>query len=148
MSSTIRESLLNLHNRHRALHGARSLTLNSVLNQGATRVAELFGKANYWPCDTCNHRRPGGQTFAQWWNSYYKGTFAYYASVATENLGRGWTTSTGVFGPMNAHGGGGNTWTQSTSHHNYLIDPRLRKVGFGIYDSTRIGRIWVAHFTS
>jgi uncharacterized protein YkwD len=146
---TIKQNLLALHNKHRSNHGRRTLALNSVLNAGAQKLSDQMARGQ-WSHDDFgdDHLRPNGTSFNRWWDNTYKGTFAYNASWAAENLGWDWQTTTDVFGPMGSHGGTGNRWTTSTAHHYYLSHNSFRKVGFGVSRDSRGRFYWVAHFTT
>lgn len=138
-SADVRQNLLSLHNTHRKKHGSRALKLNSDLNAGAQKLADTYGKANYWPSPS--HERPNGTSFNRWMDNYYGNRWGL-----GENLGRGRDRSVDMFGPQGSHGGTGNTWTQSSSHHTILSANKYSHVGFAYYKSTRIGRVWVCHF--
>lgn len=137
-SADVRRNMRDLHNAHRKKHGSRSLKLNSDLNAGAQKLANTYGKANYWPSSA--HERPGGVSFNRWMNNYYGNRWGL-----GENLGRGQERSVDVFGPQGAHGGGSGSWTRSTTHHNILRANKYSHLGVAYYKSTRIGRVWVCH---
>ena len=139
-SSGVRKNMRSLHNKHRKKHNARSLKLNADLNRGAQKVANAYGRNNYWPSP--NHERPNGRSFNWWMNHYYGNRWG----PMSENLGRGWERSVDVFGPQSRHGGSGNQWTTSTGHHNILSSKTFTHLGIAYYKSKRIGRVWVAHY--
>lgn len=143
MANTIRTNLLKLHNQHRAAHGRSSLKLNRALNKGAQRYANIMASKQW--SSAHGHTRPSGISFGRWWSRYYKGTHAA-CCWGGENLGWYASTTSAIFGPKNGHGGNGNTWTTSTTHHNIIIDSRAKRVGFGMARDRRGRYYWVAHF--
>jgi uncharacterized protein YkwD len=136
MSSDLRQNLLQLHNNYRLSHGLRhGVALESFLNQTATKLAQQAGSRNSWFAD--NHQRLwNGESFNHWVDANTRGTKFYYGRFE-ENLARAvGSTAAAVF----------NAWTASTKHRAIILDGRVTRVGFGIYDSSRYGRYWVAHF--
>jgi uncharacterized protein YkwD len=135
MSSTIRANLLAYHNNYRKSHGVRhALALNSFLNKTADLLAEQAGSRNSW--FDSNHRRQwNGQSFGGWVDNHTKGTKYYYGRFL-ENLARPYANSPDAF----------NAWVASSDHRKNILDGRVTQVGFGIYNSTKHGRYWVAHF--
>lgn len=131
--STVRENLLDLHNNRRRALGRTALVLNSTLNQGADRYAEIMAAQNWF-----SHTRPSGLSWSQWWDQYYPESLDYPAESIAENLARGQETSTEVF----------NAWMASTSHRANIEKAAFRKVGFGLQRSSNGTPYWVAHFCS
>lgn len=150
--STIKDNLHALHNKHRSLHGRRSLNKVSVLNAGAQKLADQMAR-NQWQSGAfgSRHRRPNGQSFESWWSNTYRNTFAYYSRGA-ENLGWGSASATSgsIFGSQNSHGScssGCSNWTISQLHHEILIRSYWRRVGYGVAWDSRGRSYWVVHFT-
>lgn len=133
MSSTVRQNLLDLHNARRAAIGVHSLKLDSTLNQGADRYADIESSQNWF-----SHTRPSGLTWDQWWDRYYPEDYDYPLRSIGENLGRGQTTSTQVF----------NDWMASSDHRANIQNSSFRRLGIGLRYSDNGTPYWVAHYCS
>lgn len=131
--STVRENLLTLHNNRRRAIGVPALTLNSTLNQGADRYAEIMANQNWF-----SHTRPSGLTWYQWWDGYYPESLDAPAEHIGENIARGYDTSSEVF----------NAWMASSGHRANIERSAFRKVGFGLQHADNGTAYWVAHFCS
>lgn len=131
--STVRENLLTLHNNKRRAAGLVALTLNSTLNQGADRYAEIMADANHF-----SHTRPSGLQWYQWWDGYYPESLDAPAESIGENIARGYDTSSEVF----------NAWWASAGHRDNIMNRAFRRVGFGLQHSSNGTAYWVAHFCS
>lgn len=133
MSSTVRQNLLDLHNAKRRAAGLVELKLDSTLNQGADRYAEIMAHQNWF-----SHTRPSGLTWDQWWDRYYPEDYDYPKRSIGENLARGQETSGEVFGD----------WWASDEHRKNIMKPAFRRVGFGLDTASNGTKYWVAHFCS
>lgn len=136
---TLRDSLLKLHNDYRRANGRGTLRMISVLNQGATLFAKQMGSRNNWVHDG----RDCGRTDHPHVRDYNNRGFCWHATAYCpraygENLAKGtlYPTTQHVF----------NAWKNSPTHRANILKPGYKTVGFGIYDSTRNGRYWVALF--
>jgi uncharacterized protein YkwD len=107
--------------------------MNSTLNQGADRYAEIMAAQNWF-----SHTRPSGLTWDQWWDQYYPESLDYPACSIGENIARGQDTTGEVF----------TDWWNSTEHRANIMKPSFRKVGFGLEHSSNGTPYWVAHFCS
>lgn len=129
--STVRENLLALHNQKRAAAGLVALKLDSVLNQGADRYAEIMAANNWF-----SHTRPSGLTWDQWWDQYYPEDYDYPLRGIGENIARGQTTTSQVFAD----------WWASSDHRDNIMGRAFRRVGFGLQASASGVNYWVAHY--
>jgi uncharacterized protein YkwD len=142
---TVKDTLHSLHNTHRKNHGRVLLKKVSILNAGAQKLADQMARGQWRSSDFgSGHRRPNGQTFNQWWNTTYRGTYAYY-TAAGENLGWAQGSSQSSHGSCSS---GCTNWTISNLHHAIMIDKRWRRVGYGVAFDSRGRGYWVVHFTT
>lgn len=133
MSSTVRQNLLDRHNAKRRASGLVALTLNSTLNEGSDRYAEIMAAQNHF-----SHTRPSGLSWSQWWDQYYPESLDYPAEAIGENIARGFDTSGEVF----------NAWWNSSGHRANIMNRSFRRVGFGLATASNGTKYWVAHFVS
>lgn len=131
--STVRENLLALFNNRRAQLGRPSLSLNSTLNQGADRYAEIMAAQNWF-----SHTRPSGLQWYQWWDGYYPESLDSPAEAIAEIIARGQDTTTEVY----------NAWMASSSHRAVIENGVYRKVGIGLEHSSNGTPYWCVHFCS
>lgn len=128
---TVRQTLLDLHNARRRALGLHTLVLNSTLNQGADRYADIMASQSWF-----SHDRPSGLTWLQWWDGYYPERLDYPGEGIGENIARGQSSTSEVF----------QAWMDSPLHRANIEKASFRSVGFG-QNTASDGRIyWVAHF--
>lgn len=130
---TVRQNLLNLFNNRRAQLGRPLLSLNSTLNEGADRYAEIMAAQNWF-----SHTRPSGLSWSQWWDGYYPESLDYPAESIGEILARGQETTTEVY----------NAWMASSTHRAQIEKGVYRKVGIGLEHSSNGTPYWCVHFVS
>ena len=133
MSSTVRQNLLDLHNNRRRQLGLVALQLDSVLNQGADRYADIMASQNWF-----SHTRPSGKTWDQWFDDYYPEDYDYPLRSIGENLARGQATTGEVF----------DDWMASSLHRDNIQKPAFRRMGVGLRYSANGTPYWVAHYSS
>lgn len=131
--STVRENLLALFNNRRRALGRPALTLNSTLNQGADRYAEIMAKQNHF-----SHTRPSGLQWYQWWDGYYPESLDAPAEHIGEIIARGQDTTTEVY----------NAWMASPSHRALIEEGDFRRVGIGLDHASNGTPYWCVHFCS
>ncbi len=131
--STVRQNLLTLFNNRRAAIGVPALTLNSTLNQGADRYAEIMAKQNWF-----SHTRPSGLQWYQWWDGYYPESLDTPAESIGEIIARGQDTTSEVYGD----------WMASSGHKAQIEKSVYRKVGIGLQHSSNGTPYWCVHFCS
>lgn len=129
--SEVRQNLLTLFNRARTNRGLRALTLDSTLNQGADRYADIMAAQNHF-----SHTRPSGLQWYQWWDQYYPESHDYPNVGIAEIIARGQDTTSEVFGD----------WMDSPSHREQILDPDNRECGIGLSHSSNGTPYWCVHF--
>lgn len=137
-ASNLRENMVNLMNNHRG-SGKPKLSINSALNQGATKFAQQLGSRNSWIYNDGRSCGAGGGKHTRRYNN--KG-FCWHADhycpqALAENMlyGKG-TTAQSMF----------NAFKNSPDHNAIMLNRSYRKVGIGIYDSNNMGRICICLF--
>jgi uncharacterized protein YkwD len=130
---TVRDTLRDLHNAKRSAAGLPLLTLNTTLNQGADRYAEIMANQNWF-----SHTRPSGLTWYQWWDGYYPESLDAPAEHIGETIDRGYNTTSSVF----------TAWWNSTGHRANIMERDFRKLGIGQAIADNGTMYWVAHFCS
>ncbi len=133
MASTVRQALLDLHNARRKQLGRAALSLDSTLNAGADRYADIMAAQNWF-----SHTRPSGLSWSQWWDQYYPESLDYPGHTIGENIARGQDSTTEVF----------NAWMNSPDHKANIEKAAFRKLGIGQAVSSNGTMYWVAHFCS
>lgn len=131
--STVRTNLLALFNNARSSRGLPLLVLDSTLNGGADRYAEIMAAQNWF-----SHTRPSGKTWYQWWNDYYPSAYDYPNVGIAEIIARGQDTTSEVFGD----------WMDSTSHRAQILDRAHRRCGIGLEHSASGVPYWCVHFVT
>lgn len=131
--STVRQNLLTLFNNRRAQLGKPALSLNSTLNQGADRYAEIMAKQNHF-----SHTRPSGLQWYQWWDNYYPESLDSPAEAIGEIIARGQETTSEVY----------QDWMASSGHRALIENGVYRKVGIGLDHSSNGTPYWCVHFCS
>ena len=123
-----KQTILNLTNGYRADAGAAALKLDNTLSILATIRCMEMAYSN-----TFSHTRPNGKAWYTIWDEYglAKG------SVIGENLGKGYTTASGVSAG----------WKNSPSHYKNLVNTKFTKVGIGKY-TYQGTTYWAQEFSS
>ncbi len=105
------EQLVQEHNEERIRNGLSPLKLNSMLNESASRKAEVMLNTNCW-----SHYCPPGQ---EPWIYFKRAGYNY--QYAGENLAEGFKNVDSVI----------SAWMNSETHRENVLNPHFTEIGFG-----------------
>ncbi len=116
--------LLQLHNKHRAVEGARALEINAKLSASAQEYAEYLARTGKFSHTA--EGSPGSRVKAQ----------GYKYHAVGENIAKGQPSAESVV----------KAWMNSEGHRKNILSKHYKDVGFGIAKDDKGRIVWVTDF--